>query len=392
MEGSVRKSGNRIRVTAQLINASDGYHIWSENYDRELTDIFALQDEISNRIANKLRENVTGVFKQYPSQGKTSQSSDAYNLYLKALHYYHKLTPADAFQAINLCEQAITLDPAFGRAYACMAQCYAYLAVTGQLRMEEAFTVVHDCANKALAMDPNLPEGHLALGSAYLLYDWQWNDARKSLETAIQLNPALTQAYQFLSFYHLITGNKRMAVTIMEKALEIDPLSPAINHYLADMYFANKELEKALEQVTHTLELFPQMRISLESKGWLTGMMGDWQKALEIFEEVHRQVKHPLKGIMPMAFAHGRLGNREKAFSIIQLIEQRASQDPQFAAEIDLAIAWQGLGDTEKVTEYMFQGIRKRLIAIAFFLASPIFEDLKKDARYQEMKKLMGLE
>ena len=120
-------------------------------------------------------------------------------------------------------------------------------------------------------------------------------------------------------------------------------------------------------------------------------MMGDWQKALEIFEEVHRQVKHPLKGIMPMAFAHGRLGNREKAFSIIQLIEQRASQDPQFAAEIDLAIAWQGLGDTEKVTEYMFQGIRKRLIAIAFFLASPIFEDLKKDARYQEMKKLMGL-
>ena len=391
LEGSVRKAGSRIRVTAQLINAADGYHIWSENYDRELTDIFLVQDEISNIIADKLRQDFLVGTNTVSSSLTSTVNPEAYNLFLKGLHHYHKLNPADAYKAIEYCEQAIALDPEFAKAYACIAGCCAYLGVTGQMQTGEAFAIVHKYSRKALQIDPNLAEGHMALGSAYLLYDWQWKDAAASLQKALELNPALTQSYQLLSFYHVITGRKEMGIELMKKALEIDPLSPLTNHYLADMYFVNEHYDEALRRLDHVLEIYPTLRISLEGKGWAWGMKGDWQKALEIFEEVHRQINHPLKGLTPMAFAHGRLGNRVKALECIAKIEQRGAEDPRAVMDADLAMAWWGVGDKEKSINYMYQCIDKRLGPVAFYLAAPIFSELKDDPHYLELKKRMGL-
>ncbi|HZF64178.1 MAG TPA: adenylate/guanylate cyclase domain-containing protein [Chitinophagaceae bacterium] len=392
LEGSVRKAGNRVRVSAQLINASDGYHIWSENYDRELTDIFVVQDEISSMIADKLREGLPAETMVQKSTSNTPANLHAYNLFLKGLHHQNKLTPTDAYTAIDYYENAIAVDINYGKAYACMAGCYAYLGATGQMQTGKAFEAVHKNARKALDIDAQLSEGHLALGSAYLLYDWRWDEALNALKKAIELNPAATQSYQFLAFYHLITGQKEKAIELMEKALVIDPLSPMVNHYLADMYFANERYDDALLRINHILELFPKLRISLEAKGWAWGMKGDWQKALDIFEEVHKQSNHPLKGITPLAFAHGRLGNREKALSYIAKIEQRAVEDSQAVMDADLTMAWWGIGDKEKTIFYMYRCIDKRLIPVAFFLSSPIFQELKEDVRFFDLKKQLNLQ
>src|SRR3954454_3157682 len=190
LEGSVRKVGNRVRITAQLINAADGYHIWSENYDRNLTDIFEVQDEISNIIANKLRENLAAREHEEKLVKVPTQNLEAYTLFLKGLHFYNKITPNDVKKAIEIFEKAIKLEPDYAHAYAMAAAAYAYLGATGQMQPNEAFEVVHKYSDKALQLDSSLAVGYEAKGSAYLFYDWKWKQAYDSLLKGIELNPA----------------------------------------------------------------------------------------------------------------------------------------------------------------------------------------------------------
>ena len=149
LEGSVRKAGNRVRITAQLINAADGYHIWSENYDRDLTDIFKVQDEISSIISNKLRENLSMKDHEVTLVKVPTQNLEAYTLYLKGLHFYNKITPQDARKAIECFEKAIMLEPEYAQAYAMTAACYTYLGGSGQMQPAKAFEIVHKYSDKA---------------------------------------------------------------------------------------------------------------------------------------------------------------------------------------------------------------------------------------------------
>src|SRR5687768_17688810 len=192
LEGSVRKVGNRVRITAQLINAADGYHIWSENYDRNLTDIFEVQDEISGIITNKLRENLALGQQAGPLVKPPTKNIEAYTSYLKALHYWNKVTPADTRKAIECFEQAIALEPDYAQAYAMAASAYSYLGSTGQMLPHKAFEIVKRYANQALALDDKIAEGHIARASVSLFYEWKLKDGYEALQKAIQLNPAAT--------------------------------------------------------------------------------------------------------------------------------------------------------------------------------------------------------
>ena len=171
-------------------------------------------------------------------------------------------------------------------------------------------------SDKALQLDSSLAAGYSAKGSAYLLYDWKWKQAYDSLLKAIELNPATTDAHQLLSFYYLITGRKNEAVDIMEKALQVDPLSPIVNQYLADAYLSAGRTDDALKQVELLLDIYPQMRVALELKGWCIGVKGDWKKAAEIFEEVHRLTKHPLKGLTPLGCAYAQFRRIRKSIGM----------------------------------------------------------------------------
>ena len=249
LEGSVRKSGNRVRITAQLINAADGYHIWSETYDRDLTDIFEVQDEISSIIANKCRMNLTAREHEETLVKVPTQNLEAYTLFLKGLHFHNKITPKDVKKAIECFENAIILEPDYANAYAMAAAGYAFLGASGQMDSKEAFALVHKYSDKALQLDPSLAAGYSAKGSAYLSYDWNWKQAYEALIKAIQLNPATTSAHLMLSYYYMITGRKHDAVDIMEKAFQVDPLSPMVNKGLADAYLNAGRTDDALKQV-----------------------------------------------------------------------------------------------------------------------------------------------
>jgi adenylate cyclase len=391
LEGSVRKAGNRVRIAAQLINAADGYHIWSETYDRDLTDIFEVQDEISGIIANKLRENLTPKQQDDPLVKAPTKNITAYTYYLKGLHFWNKLTPADARKAIECYEQAIAIEPDYAQAYAMSAGAYSYLGSSGQILPHTAFEIVHRYADKALALDSTIAESHIAKASIYLFYEWKWQQAYDALQKAVQLNPGAVDAYELLGFYYVIVGKKEQALQLLEQAEQLDPLSPVVLQSLGNMYIFSERYDDAIRQADKLLEMDPRMRISIEMKGWATGMKGDWQAALKLFEEVHRLTNHPLKGLMGMGFAYGKLGRKEKAMEVIRKMEQRQAEEPDSVIDADLAGVWWGFGNADKTFYYIEQCIEKRMGPVSYFLEYPAYRGIKNDPRYEALKERMGV-
>jgi adenylate cyclase len=391
LEGSVRKSGNRVRITAQLINAADGYHIWSENYDRNLTDIFEVQDEISGIIANKLRENLFAAQKPEHLVKAHIKNITAYTLYLKGLHYVNKITPADFRKAIELFEQSIAIEPGYAQAYAMMAGAYSHLGAIGQILPHKAFELVKQYADKALELDSSIAEGHIAKAGVYLFYDWKWKEAYDALQKAIEINPGAVQAHQLLSYYYILMGQIDQAVKIMEEAEQSDPLSPPVSQTLGFMYMFAERYDDAMRQAEKLLEMNPQMRSSIELKAWATGMKGDWETAVKLFEEVHRLTNHPLKGLMGLGFAYTKLGDREKALDVISKMEQRQLQEPDSVIDGDMAAVWYGLGNLDKTFYYLDQCVEKRMGPVSYILEFPGYKGIKSDPRYEELRKKIGV-
>jgi len=381
LEGSVRKAGNRVRITAQLINAADGYHIWSENYDRNLTDIFEVQDEISSIIANKLRENLSLSKQAEPLVKATTKNVEAYTLYLKGMHFFNKLTPDDYYKAIEFFEQAIQLEQGYAQAYAMIAACYSYLGSTGQADPGKAFDIVKSYSEKAMQLDDTVAESHIAKASLHLIHESNWQAGYDELQKAIQLNPASTGAYQMMAMYYLFTGKIAEAATTMEQAAQIDPLSPQVNNFLADTYLFAERYDDAIRVADKLLEINPQMRIAIETKGWAVGMKGDWEKAKEYFLEVHQLTNHPLKGLSPLGYAYAKLGQTDKALETIVKMEQRQREEPNVIVDGDLLGVWFALGDKDKVLYYLEKCIERRMGPVNFFLLYPPMKGIADDPR-----------
>jgi adenylate cyclase len=387
LEGSVRKSGNRVRITSQLINAADGYHIWSETYDRDLTDIFEVQDEIAAIITNRLRENLLPSQQEEKLVKTEVKNIEAYTCYLKALHFWNKITPADRRRCIECCEQAIVKEPGYAQAYAMAATAYADLGSAGQMIPDEAFDIVRQYAEKAISLDKTVAEGHIAMASYHLYYKWDWDEAYKSIQEALRLNPGSIEAHDLLSFYYVVTEQKEKALRTLEDAERLDPLSPIIQQSLGSLYVLNDRFEDAIRQADKLLYMHPRMRSAIEMKGWAMGMKGDWNAALVYFEEVYRLTNHPLKGLMGLAFAYGQQGEREKALECIRKMEQRAIEDPNAVVDADLAAAWWALGDVDKAFYYLHQCVDKRMGPIAYYMEYPAYRGIKDDPRYPELIK-----
>ena len=385
LEGSVRKAGNRVRITTQLINAADGYHIWSENYDRDLTDIFVVQDEISSIIANRLRENLS-LSKQTEQLVKApTKNIEAYTLFLKGLYFRSKITPADMLKAIDLFEQAIQLEPNYAEAYAYIAGTYSYLGATGQVKPEKAFKIVNEYSEKALQLNDKIAESHLAKANAHMFYKWDPKAAYESLQKAILLSPAHSEAHDVLGLFYIVVGQKHKAIKVLEKASELDPLAPHLNHLLAEAYIMNLQFDDGIRIADRLLEMNPQMRIALETKGWCYGLKGDWEKAAEYFREVHRLTNHPLKGLAPLGFAYGRLGEREKTLEIIKKLEQRQAEDPDAVIDGDLMMVWWSLRDFDQVFYYMKKCIGEEMGPFNYVLELPMMKGVEDDPRIKAM-------
>ena len=262
LEGSVRREGNKLRVTAQLINVADGYHLWSERYDRELEDVFAIQDEISLAIVDKLKVRLLGEDKARLAKRYT-ESFEVYDLYLKGRYYLSTLTEEGIKRSLDYFQQAIQKDSNYALAYVGVASVYNALALVGQFSSSETMPKAKSQLLKALTLDDSLAEAHAWLGEVHLQYEWDWSSAERDFKRAIELKPNSPEAHQFYADYLIVKGSTEQASIEIARARELDPLSTIPNTILAYQLYALRKFDQVIEHCRKMLKTEPSFLLQL---------------------------------------------------------------------------------------------------------------------------------
>ncbi len=389
LEGSVRKAGNRVRITAQLINTSDGYHVWSEVYDRELEDIFAVQDEIAKQISNKLREKLSIDQIDESIVTTPTKNLDAHNLYLKGRFYLYKWNPEDAKKALVFLQQAIDLEPNFALAYTALSGCYCLIGAMGQQDAVTYFKEGRDAALQSLKLDNTIAESHAALASIQFWNDWDCQSAKRSYEKALELNSNYADAHHGYAVVLLVLGKVNDAISEIKTALQLDPLSLPINSTAGWIHFCAERHPESLDYYEKTLEYDPTFRAAVEGKGWVFALTGEMDKAIETFKQLYQITA--LKGITGLGYVYAKTGNKKEAEKCLQKLKKSQEPDRDVRLNTNFAILYAGLNDIDKVFFYLEKAIEERIGDCLFLKVHPGWKFLRSDPRFISLIKKAGL-
>jgi adenylate cyclase len=391
LEGSVRKAGNRVRVTAQLINTNDGYHQWSEVYDRKLEDIFALQDEISLAITEQLKERLSISDKREPLVKSYTKNIKAYNLYLKGLYYWNKWTPDSILKAINFFKEAISKEPGFALPYAGLANCYSYLGVFGIDKPREAYPKAREAALKALTLDNTRYEPYVALALVKFFHDWDWTATHNDFRYLIDNYAGYADVHYTYALYLMAMGEFNEAALQMEKAQMLDPLSLPINMYLASVYACQGRYKEAIEQINKTLELDPDFKSAYYELGVIYLVKGEIHKAGEIFEKVYETSGQNPECIAYLGYTCALEGDKERVYKLLKELEEKSEPERRISRYFDFAIIYAGIDEQEKALDYLEKAYEERLGGMVFIKNSPVYKHLRKNPRFKNLLLKMGM-
>jgi adenylate cyclase len=392
LEGSVRKAGNRVRVTAQLISTADGYHLFSETYDRNLEDIFEVQDEIARKITQKLTSKLEGARINKNLVKSPTENLDAYNLYLKGMFYWKKWTTRNINKAIHLFQEAIALEPKFAAAYSWIANSYTVLGARGSLLPEIAYPRGQKYANKALELDDELLESHLSIALVKIFYEWDCAGAHRSIQRAIELNPGSGAAYHVYAMYLQAMGKNEEAEKNMELAIRLDPLAQAFHSHLAAIYFTSRKYDKALLQIERTLEFGANHLGTLELKGWCLIMKGDFEKAIDILEYCLTITGKTGKTVAILGFAFAKAGRMEEAQKCLLQLKERQSLGKQEMLDMEFLLVYVGLGDFDKAFFHLDNIIESRLGGVIYVSKNPGLKEFHEDPRFKATMVKIGID
>jgi TolB-like protein/Tfp pilus assembly protein PilF/tRNA A-37 threonylcarbamoyl transferase component Bud32 len=390
LEGSIQKAGERVRVTAQLVNTSHGEHLWSEKYDRDMEDIFAIQDEISLSIVDNLKPKLFGEAKQKLIKSQTVDL-EAYDLYLRGVYLYRKNSEKALWKAIDYFDQAIEKAPDYALAHAMKAHVYCILPVfaPSSIQARDAFSKARQASLKALEIDENLGEAHSSLAAIVTAYDWDYEGGEKEFKKAIELNPG--NAYIFSNYCQHLTmmGRFDEAFEAVQKALDLDPLSLPISLVAGQLFYMAGHHEQAIRQLQKTIEMeprFPYAHLMLGhvylQKGMHEEAIAELEKEKDLLGDLHPTAEIAIG--MVQAF----MGNRQEALQKLELLKE--TYVPPFM----VATLYFALGKNDSGFEWAEKAFEERDVWLRVLKVHPFLDllDVRSDPRYKDLLRKMGLE
>jgi adenylate cyclase len=383
LEGSVRKAGDKLRITAQLINVADGFHLWSETYDGDMKDILAMQSDVAQRVVRALQVQL-GVEEARALTKKPTENAEAYRLYLLGRYHFAKFTRIGWTNAIHYFEQALQVDPNYALAYCGLADTYGWAG--GQtLPGREAWAKEKDLAQKALALDPNLAEAHLSLGVA-LFSALDLDASEKEVDRAVELNPNLALAYDQYGWTYMAGGRFDEAIAKEKKALELDSLNILFNTDLGFFLSWARRYDEAIVQLRKTLELDANNPLARQTLGWCMVWKGNLAGALAEFQNAATLDDLPwYKG--SLGYAYAASGDRAKAEQILRDLDEMAKK--QYVSPASRASVHLGLGEKAKALDWIEKAGEDR-DPLLWWNADQLYDSVRNEPRFQAMMQKVG--
>src|SRR5947207_4680509 len=386
LEGSVRKAGEKLRVTAQLINVSDGYHLWSKDYDGDVKDILNFQSNVAEQVVQALRVQL-GTEAARALSKKPTENPEAHRIYLLGRYEFGKYSEAGWTSSIRYYEQALKLDPKYALAYCGLADTYAYMGGV-VMPSKEAVVKEKEFAQQALALDPELAEAHLSLACA-LAGAFDWRNAQVEFDRAIELNPNLAWAYEIYAWFLGGLGRLDEAIGEDKKAIELDPLNSFFQAALAYFLYHARRYDDAIVQIKKTLELDPAATLAHHLLGCCLLWKGDTAGAIAEFQRSKIMVTGAwYQGLLGYAYAIS--GDRSKAEQILRELEEMAKR--QYVSSTAFADIHLGLGDKEKALDWLDKSYEDQESACWYLTVDPIYDSVRNEPSFQALMKKVRLD
>jgi serine/threonine protein kinase/tetratricopeptide (TPR) repeat protein len=387
LEGSVRKVGNRVRITAQLIKVEDGYHLWSDRFDRNMEDVFAIQDEITEKIMEKLLVALD-VHEKTPREHRPV-SLEAYDLYLKGRYCINMFSMDKALAYYN---QAIEKDPDYALAYASIAEVYTlYSTGFDILPSKDTMPKARKAAQKALQLDPDLAEAYVSLGLVTLSYDWDRKATRQYFHKALELNPNSASAHQWIEFYWTyMEADPDTATAHLERAQELDPLNFLIKVRLGFMSIFKRDYDGALDQFKALFDFEPNYAMLYLSFATAYALKGMYDEALSYGKKMMEFGPPVVAYVGNLGWLYALAGKKEKAYELLADLEERSKKG--YVSSFWTAAIYLGLDEIDKAFEWFERAYEEHDGNMIYFTVPPIFDPIRSDPRYQRLLEKMGLE
>jgi TolB-like protein/DNA-binding winged helix-turn-helix (wHTH) protein/Flp pilus assembly protein TadD len=388
VEGTVLRSGNRVRITAQLIQAATDVHLWAQSYEGELRDTFALQQKVARAIAEQIQIKLNPQ-QQRGLKSPRTVNAEAHEAYLKGRYFWNKRTADGLKKALEYFNEAIEKDPNYAQAYSGLADSYALMGdwEYGVLAPKEALPKARVAATKALALDNTLGEAHTSLAFSLDLFDWDWNSAEKEFRLAVELNPSYATAHQWYAWHLIVLGRNGEAVTEMRRAQSLDPLSLIISADMADILLVARLYDESIQQSRKTIEMDPRFAVAHFQLGEAYVQKHMYNEGIAELQKAVGFSGGNKTFASNLAYAYATSGKRDEAEKILRDLE-KPSQDG-FSNASEIAVVHVGLDEKDQAMTWLETAYEERFNPSVLF--RPCFDPLRSDPRFRDLLRRMDL-
>ncbi|MGH8305654.1 MAG: winged helix-turn-helix domain-containing protein [Steroidobacteraceae bacterium] len=384
IEGSARHERNRVRIALQLISVKDQTHVWAETFDRPLGHVLRLQAEVAKAVAEKIRLKFAAA-----AAPSAPLDPEVYDLHLRGRYLAEQRTAPTIRRAIHHFESALALDSGYAPAWAGLARCYATLAITSDLRPRDCFPQARQASEQALALDPKLPDAHLARGIVHFWFDWDWQAAEREFRRACSLNPSDSAARMFLAHLHSNLRRHAEAIPEIRAARRLDPVSAILNTHEAQLLYNARRYDEATEPVKRVLELTPRFWVARIVRGKILGVRRQFRHALGEFLKAQRYSSGNTEAVGLRGYTLGVSGNVSQARRVLRELEVRARR--RYVPPLHRALVLLGRGERQGAFEALQQSLEERDVRLTFLAVEPRWDPLRTAPEFDSICRQVGV-